>query len=283
MSKKAKKAQKHAVKKMANWYKPRPEFGELDTAQGLLEIPAIYIKPKVLGALVQAFTGCEMQKKYKVFSANKEGKKEYKLFAADEQSGGCVGCCARQYCKAHRPWQIKVATKEGTEMYWLDRPCNCFCMAEHPPWCSGLCCAAQIDVYSGGGSSNPRQLIGRVKERCGCCCHPTYSVEDTAGNDLFWIGGDCFVGCCAPCRSFTFKIRDQKGTENHVGELTKHQAGVMELIADVAEFSVTFPGHADARGRALLFAACYMVDFMHFEMEHDQGGTMGMGDGMSMG
>ena len=83
-----------------------------------------------------------------------------------------------------------------------------------------------------------------------------YTVRDARGVTLFRISG-------AFWRPWTFKIF--RG-EVQVGEIRKKWSGlVREYFTDADNFSATFPPEIPVAQKALLMAALFLIDIVHFE------------------
>lgn len=274
-------------------FEPNQEYSELDCAHHFDGTKGLFVsqKPKVFELF-----GCEQTSDYNVATFKKKSpdtpSKGKQCMKVREQSGGCAGCCIRQFCADHRPFTMDVtASGNDKHMMKLVRPYRCpveFECCQGVACCVGFCCCcsccwcgnAEIQIFSGNDSSNPNVNLGSVKQNCSFCYHPAYSIRDPSDKVLYTIGGDCFLGCFEFCRSFEFPIK-RPDSDQTVGMLKKHRGNMINsLLFDANDFSVKFPLEANPRERALLFAACYMVDFMHFEKGNDfsLNGPLGGGD-----
>ena len=71
------------------------------------------------------------------------------------------------------------------------------------------------------------------------------------------------------CKGQKFDVRNLEGGE--VGVITKEFSGMAkELFTDADNFSVTFPLDLDARVKATMLGAVFLIDFNFFETPPDR-------------
>lgn len=78
------------------------------------------------------------------------------------------------------------------------------------------------------------------------------------------ISGPCVICSCCADIDFEVKSLDDKYV---VGKISKHWTGLIkELFTDVDNFGIQFPLDLDVKMKAVMLGACFLIDFMFFEM-----------------
>lgn len=78
------------------------------------------------------------------------------------------------------------------------------------------------------------------------------------------ISGPCVACSCCADVHFEVKSLDDKYV---VGKISKHWTGlVRELFTDADNFGIQFPLDLDVKMKAVMLGACFLIDFMFFEM-----------------
>lgn len=177
-------------------------------------------------SLTEALVGFERRNQYVV---RDEGGRM--LYFVEEESHWLV----RQFLGAFRP--LTLALTQG----------NLTVLSISKPFRLWHDCVTLTD---GGG-----RVVGTVQ-----CGFPIpvrwYTVRDARGVTRFRISG-------AFWRPWTFKVF--RG-DAQVGEIRKKWSGlVREYFTDADNFAITLPADAPADQKALLLAALFLIDIVHFE------------------
>jgi hypothetical protein len=236
---------------------PPPGAGGPDSSippglEYLTQLDQILVKQTV--ELLEAFTGFEQCNKYKIF--NVMGQQCY--FAHEES-----GCLARQCCKQHRGFIMKVLDNTQREVIRVTR--NFKCCATRCCWCA-CCGCTQNEILV---EAPPGVIVGRVHQKCSGW-RATYGVE--MGSDIDdmkeifeLVGPFCMCRCCCFCCDYDFKVFSSETTDE-VGKLVKQNSGfAKEMFTDADNFSVSFPKDLDVRAKAIMMCAIFLIDFVYFE------------------
>ncbi|XP_042091803.1 phospholipid scramblase 2 isoform X2 [Ovis aries] len=175
---------------------------------------------------------------------------------------------------------------EPTQVPWMPAPLpplNC------PP---GLEYLTQIDQLL------IHQQMELLEVLIGFETNNRYEIKNSLGQRIYFAAEDtdcCTRNCCGPARPFTMKILDNMGREvitlerplrcasccfpcclqevksldekHVVGRISKHWTGLIkELFTDADNFGIQFPLDLDVKMKAVMLGACFLIDFMFFEM-----------------
>lgn len=219
-----------------------------------MQIPGLFVKQKI--ELLEIMTGYETENKYNVYALDPDtGEKGQKLFKARERSE----CCERQYCGSSRGFSIEVSSLEPQKqigmLFEREFAVECFCA-----------CRSLLHVKDPAG--NP---LGEVFHPF-ACCETILDIRGPDGKVCYHVNSGCycaqagfFCKCpCEACQIIQFKITDTNGSE--VGMIERSWQGCgRALYTDSDNFHIVFPKEANAAQRATLFAAVFVIDFIHFE------------------
>ena len=179
---------------------------------------------------VEALASFETQNRYAVLDgAGRE------LFYAAEHSG-LLGWWTLQ---SHRPFTVDVLDREGRPVLVLRRP---FRLYFH-----------ELEVRDGEG-----RLLGAVRRRSRvfALLRRIYSVCDADGRETLALFGPVL-------HPWTFRIM---ADATETGRITKQWSGVgKEMFTDADHFGVELPADAEPNVKAVLLAAVFLIDFVHFE------------------
>jgi len=221
--------------------------------QYLTQVNQLLVKQKV--ELLEVITGFETENEYKV--KNSMGQD---IYYAKEQTD----CCTRNCCGPSRPFDMTLRDNAGIEVIHLYRPLKC-------QSCCFPCCLQVIEI-----SSPPGNIIGSVEQEWSIC-NPRFAVKDQFGNVTLRIEGPfCTYSICG--NDVEFKVISQDGSAE-IGKISKQWSGlVKEAFTDADNFGISFPMDLDAKMKATLLGACFLIDFMFFEKaqnkEQDNVGMM---------
>ncbi|XP_036075561.1 phospholipid scramblase 1-like [Rousettus aegyptiacus] len=191
--------------------------------------------------LLEVLTGFQANNKYEI--KNKFGQRIY--FAAED-----TDCCTRNCCGASRAFTMRILDNTGREVITLERPLRC----------TISCCPCyrqEIKILA-----PPGVPVGYVTQ----ICHPyvpTFTLQNEKREDVLKISTPCLIGNCCADIEFEIKSMDE---ENVVGKISKQWAGfARETFTDADHFGIQFPLDLDVKMKAVMLAACLLIDFMFFE------------------
>ncbi len=178
--------------------------------------------------MAEVFTGFETRNKYRVMSTTGS-----ELYLVEEEAGFFL---TRWFLKAARPFTMTLKNAGGQTAVTLKRPFRWYFY--------------ELSVYG-----IARDLLGTIKRKFSVF-RKIYMVTDADGRELFRLDGPFF-------HPWTFHI--VKDGER-CGKITKKWSGLLkESFTDADNFGVIFPTGSDAKQRALLVGAVFLIDFAHFE------------------
>ncbi|XP_057595093.1 phospholipid scramblase 2 isoform X1 [Hippopotamus amphibius kiboko] len=196
--------------------------------------------------LLEVLTGFETNNKYEI--KNSLGQRIY--FAAED-----TDCCTRNCCGPSRPFTMRILDNMGREVITLERPLRCTS-------CYFPCCLQEIEIQA-----PPGVPVGYVTQTWHPCL-PKFTVQNERREDVLRITGPCVVCRCCADIDFEIKSLDDKYV---VGKISKQWSGlVRELFTDVDNFGIQFPLDLDVKMKAVMLGACFLIDFMFFEMTRNE-------------
>ncbi|XP_040090295.1 phospholipid scramblase 2 [Oryx dammah] len=206
----------------------------------LTQIDQLLIHQQV--ELLEVLIGFETNNKYEI--KNSLGQRIY--FAAED-----TDCCTRNCCGPARPFTMKILDNMGREVITLERPLRCTS-------CCFPCCLQEIEIQA-----PPGVPVGYVTQTWHPCL-PKLTIQNERREDVLKISGPCIVCSCCTDIDFEVKSLDEKYV---VGKISKHWSGLIkELFTDVDNFGIQFPLDLDVKMKAVMLGACFLIDFMVFEM-----------------
>ena len=154
------------------------------------------------------------------------------------------------YFGSSRPFDMIILDNYRREVLRINRPFR--------PEGFGFAGIVQvIEVRSAVG-----QLLGQVIE-IWRMCGAQFRVNNASGQTVLWIEGPA---CQCPFMDTDFKVLSTDGTMV-VGTITRHFPGFLQEMYTKADvFGVRFPMDLDVAIKAVLLAATFLIDFMHFEV-----------------
>ncbi|XP_043852798.1 phospholipid scramblase 4-like [Dromiciops gliroides] len=150
-----------------------------------------------------------------------------------------------------RPFVIRVIDCMSREIMRLQRPfrctCCCFC-------CS--CAMQELEVQS-----PPGVCLGYIIQYWGFC-KTRFRIENEKKEHILNIDGPCVPDICGSDTVYQVKSLDGKD----IGRICRQWPGFLRAsIADVDNFEITFPLDLSITMKAMIFAGCFLIDFMFFE------------------
>nr|XP_014334790.1 PREDICTED: phospholipid scramblase 1 isoform X1 [Bos mutus] len=192
--------------------------------------------------LLEVLIGFETNNKYEI--KNSLGQRIY--FAAED-----TDCCTRNCCGPSRPFTMRILDNMGREVITLERPLRCTS-------CCFPCCLQEIEIQA-----PPGVPVGYVTQTWHPCL-PKFTIQNERREDVLRISGPCVICSCCADIDFEVKSLDDKYV---VGKISKHWTGLIkELFTDVDNFGIQFPLDLDVKMKAVMLGACFLIDFMFFEM-----------------
>ncbi|KAF5291764.1 hypothetical protein FQA39_LY14252 [Lamprigera yunnana] len=192
--------------------------------------------------MLEVFSGLEMANKYKI--KNSVGQMVY--YAKEES-----GCCSRNCCGALRKLEVRIVDNTSRHVIHLRRPFACQA-------CCFPCCLQKMEVCA-----PPGVTIGYVEQNWNPI-FPSFSIKNASDDVVLTIKGPCCTSSC--CFSdVKFRVLSANGSTK-VGKIYKQWSGALkETFTDADNFVITFPLDLDARMKAVLLGACFLIDMMYFE------------------
>ncbi|PAA65719.1 hypothetical protein BOX15_Mlig030451g2 [Macrostomum lignano] len=195
-------------------------------------------------------SGFEMQNKYVVY--NSMGQKVY---FAKESSDTCV----RQCCGPQRPFELAIEDSLGNEVIHVSRPYKCMCYHQMCSCCK--CCFDEVTV-----ESPPGNKVGKVVQVYGAC-QAMYHIKDESDCTVLVIDGPTYLKCYCPGDDIPFRLMSKDSGEE-IGRVSKQWTNLLqEYFTDADNFGITFPVDLSVKIKAVILAACFLIDFMFFERQ----------------
>ncbi|EFX80806.1 hypothetical protein DAPPUDRAFT_318260 [Daphnia pulex] len=166
---------------------------------------------------------------------------DHKIFSTVEDSG----CCSRFWCCSNtRSLELKIINNFGNEVIHLNRPLACACYL--CACCLYPCCLQKMKV-----SAPPGNVIGTIEQEWSI--FPRFKVKDVSGNVVLKI-----------------KVRAERVTAE-LKKLEVFRKKRARLSKGIDNFGITFPMELDAKMKAVLLSACFLIDFLYFESDREHG------------
>ncbi|KAG7329704.1 hypothetical protein KOW79_005926 [Hemibagrus wyckioides] len=205
----------------------------------LTQVDQLLVHQKV--ELMEALLGWETNNQYVV--KNSLGQQ---VWLATEESDFCT----RMVCGPLRSFVMHLHDGVGQEVLTLTRPLKCGS-------CWFPCCLQELEVQAPPGTA-----IGYVMQDW----HPylpKFTIRDERKRAVLRIVGPfCDCNCCS---DVIFKVisLDEASV---IGRISKQWAGLdTEMFTDADHFGVQFPMNLEVKMKAVVLAACFLIDFMFFE------------------
>jgi len=195
----------------------------------LTQLDYLFVKQHV--ELLEVVTGLEGSNRYDLM--NKFGQLVYKARES-------TNCCVRNCCPCCG-FEMRITDMNGVEVIHFTRPC--------------YCCKPTMEV-----SCPPGNRIGSVAQQCFTCI-PKFHIKNEAGITELVVKGPFFTSSCFG----DVRFRIWAGSVE-VGMISKKWGGLLkEAFTDADMFGIAFPVDLDAKHKAVLIAACMLIDLEYFE------------------
>lgn len=155
-----------------------------------------------------------------------------------------------------RPFVLRVTDCTGREVLTLQRPFRCTCCC--------LCCSStrqELEVQC-----PPGVTIGFVRDHWNLC-RAVYSIQDASREAVLRVRGPCSTYGCGS--DSVFQVTSLDGASS-VGSIIRKWNGLMSAMGQADHFDIRFPLDLDVKMKAMIFGACFLIDFMYFERSPHQ-------------
>lgn len=150
-----------------------------------------------------------------------------------------------------RPFVLRVTDSLNREVMTMQRPLKCTI-------CCYCCCPStrqEMEIQC-----PPGVTIGFVREHWNLF-RAIYNLQNEKKEVMMKIVGPCLSSGC--CSDFVFQVKSLEGTS--IGSITRKWNGLVAAAADAEHFEICFPLNLDVKMKAMIFGACFLIDFVHFE------------------
>ena len=202
----------------------------------LLGLESVWIHQQV--DLVETFLPVETKNKYQI--TDHRGAQCYMAFEQSNVFG-------RQFLGTGHPFHMDIIDNYGRMIFYCERPLQC--------------CDDQVTVHLYDGT-----ILGSVTHGWCACWNSEFNVFDQNRSHIFNIDGPC-CGCALTtcCMSEKYDVYPVH-SKNPVAQIRKEFSGFLQEIATDADiFGVEFPIDLDAKMKAVLIGAVFLIDFTYYE------------------
>uniref|UniRef100_A0A452S4J4 Phospholipid scramblase n=1 Tax=Ursus americanus TaxID=9643 RepID=A0A452S4J4_URSAM len=112
----------------------------------------------------------------------------------------------------------------------------------------------------------PGVTIGFVAEHWNLC-RAVYSLQSEKRENVMRVRGPCSTYGCGS--DSVFEVKSLDGMSN-VGSIIRKWNGLLSAMGDADHFEIHFPLDLDVKMKAMIFGACFLIDFMYFERSPPQ-------------
>lgn len=155
-----------------------------------------------------------------------------------------------------RPFVLRVTDYMGREIMTMQRPFRCTCCC--------FCCPStrqELEVQC-----PPGVTIGFVMEHWNLC-RAVYSIQNEKKENVMRVRGPCSTYGCGS--DSVFEVKSLDGVSD-IGNIIRKWNGLMSTMGDADHFDIHFPLDLDVKMKAMIFGACFLIDFMYFERSPPQ-------------
>ncbi|XP_022357407.1 phospholipid scramblase 4-like [Enhydra lutris kenyoni] len=112
----------------------------------------------------------------------------------------------------------------------------------------------------------PGVTIGFVAEHWNLC-RAVYSIQNEKKDNVMRVRGPCSTYGCGSDSVFEVKSLDGMSS---IGSIIRKWNGLLSAMGDADHFEIHFPLDLDVKMKAMIFGACFLIDFMYFERSPPQ-------------
>ncbi|XP_014400096.1 PREDICTED: phospholipid scramblase 4 isoform X2 [Myotis brandtii] len=139
---------------------------------------------------------------------------------------------------------------QSAPITWMPGPTL---MPDCPP---GLEYLTQLEVQCPPGIT-----IGFVMDHWNLC-RAVYSIQNEKKENVLSVRGPCSTYGCGS--DSVFEVKAINGISN-IGSIIRKWNGLMSAMGNADHFDIHFPLDLDVKMKAMIFGACFLIDFMYFE------------------
>nr|KAF6283949.1 phospholipid scramblase 4 [Pipistrellus kuhlii] len=154
----------------------------------------------------------------------------------------------------YQPGRYPVSS-QSAPVIWMPGPTP---MPDCPP---GLECLTQLEVQC-----PPGRTLGFVRDHWNMC-QVAYSIQNEKKEKVLSIRGPCSTCGCGS--DSVFQVRGIDGVSS-AGSVVRKWHGLMSAMGQADHYDVHFPLDLDVRMKAMIFGACFLIDFMYYERSPQQ-------------
>lgn len=150
-----------------------------------------------------------------------------------------------------RPFVLRVTDVMGREIMTMQRPFRCTCCC--------FCCPStrqELEVQC-----PPGVTVGFVTDHWNLC-RAVYSIQNEKRETVLHVRGPCSTYGCGS--DSVFEVKSLDGVSS-IGSIVRKWNGLMSAMGNADHFDISFPVDLDVRMKAMIFGACFLIDFMYFE------------------
>ncbi|KAM4863957.1 phospholipid scramblase 4 [Urocitellus parryii] len=155
-----------------------------------------------------------------------------------------------------RPFVLRVIDFMGREIMTMQRPFRCTC-------CCFCCPSARQELEV---QCPPGATIGFVAEHWNLC-RAVYSIQNEKKENVLRVRGPCSTYGCGS--DSVFEVQSLDGVSS-IGSIIRKWNGLLSNMGDADHFDIHFPLDLDVKMKAMIFGACFLIDFMYFERSPPQ-------------
>ncbi|XP_053455833.1 phospholipid scramblase 4-like isoform X1 [Nycticebus coucang] len=150
-----------------------------------------------------------------------------------------------------RPFVLRVTDCMGREIMTMQRPFRCSC-------CCCCCPSARQEMEV---QCPPGVTLGFVKQDWSLC-RAVYSIQNEKKESEMRVRGPCILTDGGS--DSVYEVTSPDGV-SHIGRIIRQWRGVLSLTTDADHFDIQFPLDLDVKMKAMIFGACFLIDFMYYE------------------
>jgi len=208
----------------------------------------IYIKEQT--SLAQMITGIDMKRKFLALNAAFQ-----QIMFIHEESD----LCARYLCGSLRPLSLFVHDNTNRVILEIDRPFAPYSIYHPFVLPVNFCWLQKMTIKSPLNG----QVLGYIRQNPEVCSY-CFSLLDAAGAEFGRIHGPCIICNCG--NDIEFPI-ENGGVA--LGSIIHKWGGFVQLMANNNDYHVVFPLNMPVEQKAILLAACLLMDYCFFEKKND--------------
>ncbi|XP_037699048.1 phospholipid scramblase 4 isoform X1 [Choloepus didactylus] len=191
---------------------------------------------------LEMYTGFETNNRYDV-----KNNSNQMVYIVNEDTDDFT----RNAYRTLRPFVLRITDYMGREVMTMQRPFRCSC-------CCFCCPSARQELEV---QCPPGVTIGFVAEHWNLC-RAVYSIQNEKKENVLRVRGPCSTYGCGS--DSVFEVQSLDGVSN-IGSIIRKWNGLLSAMADADHFDIHFPLDLDVKMKAMVFGACFLIDFMYFE------------------